>query len=58
MSEISKLRSQTLFKKKTRHYYNDYHKLRKAHKQIFKNEQLSEDRVRVRIHKLIYDFIN
>ena len=47
MSEISRLRSKTLFKKTSRHYFTNLQELRKAHEIIFKNEFLFEDRYRV-----------
>ena len=47
MSEISRLRSKSLFKKSARNYFTSFKKLVDAHKIIFKNELLIEDRYRV-----------
>lgn len=49
MSNLSRLRNNTLFKKKyTRHHFASYDELRDSCKQIFKNELYSEDTPRVR----------
>ena len=47
MSQISRLRSKTIFRRRTRQYFTDYNELRRVHRNIFKNELLAEDRIRV-----------
>ena len=51
MSELSRLRSKTLFKKTARNYFTSYKQLVDATKIIFKNELLIEDRYRVSLIK-------